>query len=103
VRYSLGNALVGCKRYEDALFELTSLTAAKEPAGSKEPLTAYRGWKALAWLKQGEALEKLRRWEEAQAIYATVGIDTTLPERERQEAQARSAWIKANVRRTTQP
>ncbi len=98
-RYSLGNALVEGKRYEDALFELTQLTAAKEPRGSKEPIAGYRTWKALAWLKQGEALERLRRWDEATQIYQSVSADWTVPERERHEAQARLAWIKANVRR----
>lgn len=98
-RYSLGAALVEGKRYEDALFELSQLTAAKEPKGTKEPLTAYRTWKALAWLKQGEALERLRRWDEASSIYKTVGADWTVPERERQEAEARLAWIKANVKK----
>lgn len=98
-RYSLGSALVEARRFEDALFELSQLTAAREPKGTKEPLTAYRAWKALAWLKQGEALEKMRRWDEAAGIYQSIGADWTVPERERQEAQARLAWIKANVKK----
>ncbi len=87
-RYWLGYTLVAAKRYEDAVKELQSLNVSPE-AGLE--------WQALAWLKQGEALEQLRRWKEAEKVYQKLVAAAGLPAAEKREAKARLDWIDSNV------
>jgi TolA-binding protein len=87
-RYWLGYTMVAAKRYEDAVKELQSLSVSPE-AGLE--------WQALAWLKQGEALEQLRRWKEAEKVYQKLVAATGLPAAEKREAKARLDWIESNV------
>ncbi len=87
-RYWLGYTMVAAKRYEDAVRELQSLGVTPE-AGLE--------WQALAWLKQGEALEQLRRWKEAENVYQKLIAAAGLPASEKKEAQARLDWIAKNV------
>ncbi|MNX76935.1 tol-pal system protein YbgF [compost metagenome] len=89
-RYWLGYALVAGKRYEDAANELEKL---------KVPATVGREWQALAWLKQGEAYEHLRRWKDAEKLYRQVANGASLPAAERKEASERLKWIDQNVNR----
>ncbi|HEY9900139.1 MAG TPA: tetratricopeptide repeat protein, partial [Pantanalinema sp.] len=89
-RYWLGYALVAGKRFEDAAAELSKL---------KVPSTVGREWQALAWLKQGEAYEHLRRWKDAEKLYRQVAGTTSLPAAERKEASDRLKWIDQNVNR----
>ncbi|MNL69495.1 hypothetical protein D3C87_1943640 [compost metagenome] len=92
-RYWLGYALVAGKRYEDAATELAKL---------KVPSTVGREWQALAWLKQGEAYEHLRRWKDAEKLYRQVAGTASLPAAERKEASERLKWIDQNVNRRAQ-
>ncbi len=87
-RYWLGYTMVAAKRYEDAVKELQSLNVSPE-AGLE--------WQALAWLKQGEALEQLRRWKEAEKVYEKLVAAAGLPAAEKREAKARLDWIAKNV------
>ncbi len=87
-RYWLGYTMVASKRYEDAVKELQSLSVSPE-AGLE--------WQALAWLKQGEALEQLRRWKEAEKVYEKLIAAAGLPATEKREAKARLDWIAKNV------
>lgn len=87
-RYWLGYTMVAAKRYEDAVKELQSLTV---------PPEAGLEWQALAWLKQGEALEQLRRWKEAEKVYEKLIAAAGLPADEKREAKARLEWIAKNV------
>lgn len=89
-RYWLGYALVAGKRYEDAAGELAKL---------KVPPSAGREWQALAWLKQGEAYEHMRRWKDAEKLYRQVASGAQLPAAERKEASDRLKWIDQNVNR----
>jgi TolA-binding protein len=87
-RYWLGYTMVAAKRYEDAVKELQTLSV---------PPEAGLEWQALAWLKQGEALEQLRRWKEAEKVYEKLMAAAGLPASEKQEARARLEWIAKNV------
>lgn len=87
-RYWLGYTMVAAKRYEDAVKELQSLTV---------PPEAGLEWQALAWLKQGEALEQLRKWKEAEKVYEKLVSAPGLPASEKKEAKARLEWIAKNV------
>lgn len=89
-RYWLGYALVAGKRYEDAAAELSKL---------KVPPSVGREWQALAWLKQGEAYEHMRRWKDAEKLYRQVANGAQLPSAERKEASDRLKWIDQNVNR----
>ncbi|MBI6546046.1 MAG: tetratricopeptide repeat protein, partial [Cyanobacteria bacterium NC_groundwater_1444_Ag_S-0.65um_54_12] len=95
-RYWLGSALLASHRFEDALLELGRLTASRT-VPTKADLEIFNNWRSLALLKQGEALERLRHWEAARAAYREMVKDPLVPERDRQEALARLAWIKQNV------
>lgn len=87
-RYWLGYTMVAAKRYEDAVRELQGLVV---------PAAAGLEWQALAWLKQGEALEQLRRWKEAVKVYEKLVSAPGLPDSEKREAKARLDWISRNV------
>lgn len=85
-RYWLGYTLVSSGRYEDAIAELDRLKQNQEA----------KTWLPLAWLKQGEAHERLMRFERAQSLYFQV-LKYGEPS-ERSEAQRRIDWITKNVR-----
>ncbi len=89
-RYWLGYTLVSARRYEDAANELAKL---KVPAGVGPE------WQALAWLKQGEAYEHLRRWKDATKTYQLLVGNAKMPAAERAEARERLKWIDQNVNR----
>lgn len=89
-RYWLGYTLVAARRYEDAANELAKL---------KVPANVGPEWQALAWLKQGEAYEHLRRWKDATRIYQLLAGNAKLPAAERGEARERLKWIDQNVNR----
>lgn len=91
-RYWLGYTMVEARRYEDAARELEKLRV--PPGVGKE-------WQALAWLKQGEAYEHLRRWKEATQLYQQLIGNKQLPAAERAEAGERLRWIETNVSRRT--
>lgn len=88
-RYWLGYTLVAAHRYEDAATELAKL---------KVPASVPREWQALAWLKQGEALEHLRRWKDAERLYRQVTKGAQMPAPEKSEASDRLKWIAENVK-----
>jgi len=87
-RYWLGYTMVAAKRYEDAVKELQTLIVSPE-AGLE--------WQALAWLKQGEALEQLRKWKDAEKVYEKLVAAAGMPAAEKREAKARLEWIDKNV------
>ena len=87
-RYWLGYTMVAAKRYEDAVKELQTLVVSPE-AGLE--------WQALAWLKQGEALEQLRKWKDAEKVYEKLVAAAGMPAAEKREAKARLDWIDKNV------
>ncbi|HEY9766330.1 MAG TPA: tetratricopeptide repeat protein, partial [Chroococcales cyanobacterium] len=89
--YWLGYTLVADGRFEDAVAELVRL---KPDGFNKEEL---KTWLPLAWLKQGEAYENLRRFGDAEKIYQKVLAQGE--ESERREAKKRLDWIAKNIKK----
>jgi hypothetical protein len=79
--------LVELKQYKEAVKELPTLKFPEQA----EPLPS------LAALKQGEALERLNRWREAQELYGRLAGAPAAAANERAEAKARYDWIEKNV------
>lgn len=89
--YWLGYTLVADRRFEDAIAELARL---KPDGFNKEEI---KTWLPLAWLKQGEAYENLRRFSDAEKIYKKVLVQGE--ESERREAKKRLDWIAKNIKK----
>lgn len=85
-RYWMGASLVGAAKYEEAIKELELL--------KQNPQA--RIWLPLAWLKQGEACEFLRRFTQAKAYYRRVLQQGTPADRS--EAARRIDWIDKNIK-----
>lgn len=94
--YWLGSALVADGQPKRAIGILKPLIHAKAPA---DPTSrqAWQSWRSLALLELAEAHEHLRQWLTARSIYREMTRDPLVGARDKNEAEARLAFIKQNV------
>ncbi|MBU6429871.1 MAG: hypothetical protein KGR26_12735, partial [Cyanobacteria bacterium REEB65] len=95
-RYWLGVAMVESKHPKQALKVLRRLVSQATPPDPKIA-EAWKAWRSLALLEEGEAHEHLRQWATARALYETMTRDRWVSDRDKDEAKARLAFIRQNV------
>lgn len=95
-RYWLASTLVSQSRFEDAEEVVKPLA---DGAWPKAPGSGLSAWRAQARLLRGQMLEARGRWDDAERIYKALAGEKLAPAAQRNEAEARLAFIRQFVRR----